>query len=92
VVAERARGFTATYQLRLRGQGTYTFRFENGDLTIGGRYDGPVHCRISADPATYLLAGMGRIGPARSALTGRMLTDGRKPWLAGRLSQLVEAP
>jgi uncharacterized protein (TIGR03083 family) len=92
MVTERARGFTATYQLRLRGQGTYTFRFEDGRLTVGGNYDGPVDCRISADPGTYLLVAAGRLGPIRPALTGRMVVYGRRPWLGARFSQLLAAP
>lgn len=91
-VTERARRFSATYQLRLRGQGIYTLRFEDGQLTVGGSYDGPVDCRISADPATYLLVTLGRLGPIRPALTGRMIVYGRRPWLTARLSQLMALP
>jgi uncharacterized protein (TIGR03083 family) len=89
---DRARGFSATYQLRLRGKGTYTLRFDDGDLTVGGSYDGRVDCRISADPATYLLMACGRLGPVRPALTGRMVVYGRKPWLGPRLDKLLAVP
>jgi uncharacterized protein (TIGR03083 family) len=92
VDTERARGFSATYRLRLRGQGSYTFRFDDGRLTVGGAYEGPVDCRISADPATYLLVAMGRLSPIRPALTGRMVVYGRRPWLGLRFSRLVAAP
>jgi hypothetical protein len=92
VLTPKARRFTGTYQMRLRGQGSHIFRFLDGVLTGGRAWDGPVDCRISADPATYLLAGYGRIGPIRPALTGRMVVYGRKPWLGPRFATLVQAP
>ncbi len=91
-LSPKARHFTGTYQLRLRGQGTYTFRFVDGVLTVGSSWDGPVDCRISADPRTYILAAYGRIGPIKPALTGRMVVYGRKPWLGPRFATLVQAP
>lgn len=92
VVMENARGFTATYQVRLRGQGTYTFRFEDGALTVGGPHEGRIDCRISADPATYLLVASGRLGRISPALRGQMIVYGRRPWLAARFVRLLEAP
>lgn len=95
VVAERARGLTAVYQLWLRGQSSYAFRFDNGELTVGGGCTGPgasVDCHISADPATYLLVAYGRLGPIRPTLTGKLVVHGRKPWLGPRFGRLLAAP
>jgi uncharacterized protein (TIGR03083 family) len=89
---DRARGFSATYQLRLRRRGTYTLRFRDGELTIGGGSSGVVDCHIAADPVAYLLLVCGRIGPLRPVLTGKMVVYGRKPWLAPRLARLIAAP
>lgn len=92
VVRERARALTAVYRLHLRGQGSYAFRFDNGELTVGGGCAGTVDCHISADPATYLLVAYGRLGPIRPALTGKLVVHGRKPWLGPRFGRLVTAP
>lgn len=92
VVTENARGLTATYQVRLRGQGIYTFRFEDGALAVGGHHEGRIDCRISADPATYLLVASGRLGRISPALRGQKIVYGRRPWLAARFARLLEAP
>ncbi len=87
-----ARGLTATFDLRLRGHYRLDFVFEDGELTIeepsGRRAD--VH--VSADPATFLLVGYGRIGQWAPIATGRLLAWGRKPWLALKLGSLLKKP
>ena len=88
----RARDVHTTYQVHLRGQTTYTLRFDGPDLRVGTGWRGPVDCHISADPWTYLLAGYGRIGPIMPALTGGVVAYGRRPWLALRLPRLITAP
>ncbi|MEU7220385.1 maleylpyruvate isomerase family mycothiol-dependent enzyme [Nocardia iowensis] len=81
VDAAKADGHTATYELRLRGLTRYVYRFTDGQLTINPAEPGPVDVHISADPVVALLLNYGRIGPWRPALTGRVITWGRKPWL-----------
>jgi hypothetical protein len=49
-------------------------------------------CTISADPVAYLLLGTRRIGLLRPALTGRVITYGRKPWLGLKLQKLFVNP
>ncbi|WP_369636011.1 maleylpyruvate isomerase family mycothiol-dependent enzyme [Nocardia sp. JMUB6875] len=75
-------GHTATYDLRLRGFTSYTYVFRNGILTVDPTDAPPADAHISADPVTMLLLNYGRIGQWWPVLTGRVLTWGRKPWLA----------
>jgi hypothetical protein len=49
-------------------------------------------CTISADPVAYLLLGTRRIGLLAPALTGRVITYGRKPWLGLKLKKLFVNP
>ena len=91
-ITDAGRRATATFGVRLRGQGTYTFVFADGGLRVGQGWDGPVDCKVGADPTTYVLAATGRLGRVAPALTGRMVAYGRKPWLALRLPDLIKVP
>jgi uncharacterized protein (TIGR03083 family) len=81
---ERVQGFNATLEIRLRGQATYTWVFQEGRLHINpASADGkPFDAHITGDPATILLVFYGREPQWRQIATGRMLAWGRKPWLA----------
>jgi hypothetical protein len=108
-----ARGFRATYRVKVRGGPHHFMVFEGPKLEFwpGGRHlpqavvvipDSSVHsfesrrpkpdCTISVDPVTYLLLGTRRIGLVRAALTGRVITYGRKPWLGLKLQKLFANP
>jgi uncharacterized protein (TIGR03083 family) len=90
---EKARGFSATFDLSMRRGPRRHLIFENGSLTVAEpSSDRRVDCRISADPATYLLLGYGRIGPIVPSLTGKIVAYGRKPWLAMKLPTLFRSP
>jgi uncharacterized protein (TIGR03083 family) len=93
VKADGAQGFTATYEIRMRGAKPYFLVFENGALTVspkpGARH---VDCRISADPATYLTVTAGRASQWRAIFTGKIVTTGRRPWLANKFDKLFETP
>jgi uncharacterized protein (TIGR03083 family) len=89
---EEARGLTATYGIRLRGGPEFTFTFADGSLTtVEGR---PPHadCRMSVEPAAYLLAGYGRVPVWRSAIRGRLASYGRRPWLGLKFTSLLRNP
>lgn len=92
VDADAAAGFNAAFEFRVRGTGRFYFVFEEGALRVERAYTGPVDVHVSADPATFLLVQLNRTKPLRPALTGRMVVWGRRPWLLGRLSQLVKGP
>jgi uncharacterized protein (TIGR03083 family) len=92
-VDERAAaGYSATYELRLRGGPRYTLAFADGVLTIDAQPANHADCRIIADPEAFLLVGYGRTALWRPIITGRMLAWGRRPWLAVRLPGLLRNP
>ena len=86
-----AKGFTGTFELRLRGGAPITMSFRAAALTVtrnGARPD----CKISADPAAFLLVGYGRQSQWGPILRGKMMASGRKPWLALRFNSLLLNP
>lgn len=89
---EAARGVTVCYELRLRGGKPAYFTFENGVLSIDDAAPRPVDCKLSVDPATYLLVGYGRIGQWGPTFKGKVLAWGRKPWLSLKLGKLIANP
>jgi uncharacterized protein (TIGR03083 family) len=90
---QAARGFSATYEMRLRDSATYELRFEDGALTTS-RVAGVerADCRISAHPTTLMLLGYGRISQWSAIARGRMFATGRKPWLGMRLGRVLRNP
>jgi uncharacterized protein (TIGR03083 family) len=86
-----ARGFSARYELRIRGGLQATLTFEDGRLTIGSP-DGAADCRISADPVAFLLVAYGRIAVWGPVLRGQMVAWGRRPWLGLKLPSLLRNP
>lgn len=92
VDAEKTAGFSACYEFRVRGAGRIYFVFDDGAFRVERAWTGPIDVHVSADPATFLLVTLNRAGKLRPALTGRMRVWGRRPWLMGRLSQLVQSP
>jgi uncharacterized protein (TIGR03083 family) len=89
---DAARGHTATYEIRIRGGGTYILRFDDGALEVR---DGPAadaDCRISADPVAFLLVNYRRRSPWRFVPTGGLLAWGRRPWLGLSLAGRFHRP
>jgi uncharacterized protein (TIGR03083 family) len=89
--AERAAGIRMSFELRLRGGPSYRMAIADGSAQItaaGERAD----CRITADPAAFLLLGYGRIPQWPVLLRGRIRPGGRKPWLAGRFGTVFDSP
>ena len=87
-----ARGHTATYEIRIRGGGTYTIVFRDGTLEAR---DGPsprADCRISANPAAFLPVLYRRRSPWRYVPTGGLIAWGRRPWLGLRLAGRFQRP
>lgn len=89
---DRARGHTATYEFRLRGQEHFILAFHDGELTVGPPNPGPIDVHISAEPVTALLLTYGRIEPWRAVATGRLAAWGRRPWLAAGLTRRFRPP
>jgi uncharacterized protein (TIGR03083 family) len=89
---EAAAGLSACFDVRVRGGARHFLVFEGGTMSVEEPTGRSVDCRISADPAAYLLSGYGRTGQWGPVLRGRMLAWGRRPWLALRLRHLLRTP
>lgn len=92
VKTDVARGFTASYEIRLRRGPTLSLRFVDGALSV---HEGPAEtadCRISADPVAFLLVSYGRIGQWGPIARGQLVAWGRKPWLGPKFGRLLRNP
>lgn len=89
--ARAATGLTATFSLRFRGARPLLYGWENGRLWVEDGRPHQVDCHISADPRAFLLQGIGLFPMWKLALTGKMVSYGRKPWLSLRLPKLLPA-
>jgi uncharacterized protein (TIGR03083 family) len=88
---ERAGRLTATYALRLRGQGTHIWSFRDGRLQVGQEGRRP-DVTISAHPAALLLVLYKRRPQWPAIARGRLLAWGRRPWLAFSLAGRFHQP
>ncbi len=88
----RAAGVRARFDVRLRGEGRFTFVFDDGELHVEGVSDQPVDCHISVDPATFLLISWGRKSQWPAIARGQVTAWGRKPWLGPKFRTLLRNP
>lgn len=82
----------ASFRVKLRGNGSITFRFGGGALTVDSSDEAPVDCRISAAPVEFLLVGSGRMGQWGPIAKGKIAAYGRKPWLGLKFTQYLRNP
>jgi uncharacterized protein (TIGR03083 family) len=87
---ERARGVTASFEVRLRGGPRYLISVADQKAVVAG--SGRADCWISADPVAFLLVGFGRAGQWGQILRGNMVAGGRKPWLGTTFGSLITGP
>jgi hypothetical protein len=87
-----AGGFTACYEVHFRGGPRLSFMFDGGQLTIASAPTRSVDCHISAEPVAFFLVGTRLTGQWGQIARGRLMTWGRKPWLALRFAGLVSPP
>lgn len=89
VDAEAAAGHSASYEIRVRGQGVHRWRFTDGRIEVGP--DGPWRpdVVVSGAPQPLLLVFYGRVGQYGPMLRGQLLAWGRKPWLGLGLPKLI---
>jgi uncharacterized protein (TIGR03083 family) len=87
-----ARGHTATYEIRIRGGGTYVLAFRDGALEVRDGSAARADCRISANPAAFLPVLYRRRSPWRYVPTGGLVAWGRRPWLGPRLAGRFQRP
>jgi SCP-2 sterol transfer family len=88
-VAPEAANFQGTYEISLRGGPIIAMSFYDGRLTFAEGNATRPDCRVSANPSSFLLSALGRLGLWSPAFKGQMLAYGRKPWLAFRLPSLL---
>ncbi|MFE0508809.1 maleylpyruvate isomerase family mycothiol-dependent enzyme [Streptomyces sp. NPDC058964] len=85
-------GLTARYAVRLKGGTAFGVALADGAVTVT---PGPLErpdCTILIDPVTFLLVALGRCNPWSAIAQGKIVTWGRKPWLAPRFPNLFTAP
>jgi hypothetical protein len=94
VDADAVRGVTAAFDVWLRRGPRAVVRIREGRASVDPWEpgSGPVDCHVSADPATFMLVGYGRISQWRAVAGGRLLAWGRRPWLALRLVGYFSSP
>ncbi len=77
---EAARKCPGIYHLGFRGGLHYTYRMDDGILTVDEGRPDQADCRMLADPVAFVLVAMGRMSEVRAGLTGKLIAYGRKPW------------
>ncbi|CDR17425.1 maleylpyruvate isomerase family mycothiol-dependent enzyme [Streptomyces iranensis] len=87
-----AAGLTARYAIHLRGGACFGATFTDGAVTVTPRPPSRPDCTILTEPVAFLLMALGRLGPWGAVARGRVLTWGRKPWLAPRFPALFSPP
>ncbi|WP_406515799.1 maleylpyruvate isomerase family mycothiol-dependent enzyme [Streptomyces sp. NBC_00873] len=85
-------GLTARYTIRLRGGSSFGVAVTDGAVAVSREPLRRPDCTISIEPVTFLLIALGRCDPWGAMARGRVLTWGRKPWLAPRFPALFTAP
>ena len=88
---ERAEGFRARVDVRLRGHGRFTFVFDDG-MTIDDDTTEPVDAHVSADPVSMLLLMLNRLRTERAILGGKVTAWGRRPWRLRRVLTVMRSP
>jgi uncharacterized protein (TIGR03083 family) len=90
--AERAEGFVAGFELRVRGGKPFALYVADG-VARSAPAGGPnIDCVISLHPCSALLIGFRRVSLRSAALTGRAFAFGRRPWLSLRFHELFQTP
>jgi uncharacterized protein (TIGR03083 family) len=88
---EKVKDLSATYEVRLRGGPRVTFAFAGGALDVTPGPARRADCRISADPLAVVLVVYGRTSQWTQIARGKLMSFGRKPWLAFRFAGLFKS-
>jgi Mycothiol maleylpyruvate isomerase N-terminal domain len=87
----RAAGVHVSFELRMRGGGSYRMAVDDGMAVVTAAGE-KADCVITADPVAFLLLGYGRISQLSPVLRGQLRPGGRKPWLAMKFGRLLSTP
>jgi len=83
----------ASYEVNVRRGGPrFVVRVDDATARVEAAGSGPVDCHLSADPVALVLVGYGRTSQWGPIAHGKLLTWGRKPWLAFRFTNLFFNP
>lgn len=89
---QKAAGRRICFEIRPRGGEAVFFVFDDGRLIVSESAPAVVDCRLSVDPAAFLLVGWSRQSHWPAVLRGRLLATGRRPWLGLELPSLLRNP
>jgi uncharacterized protein (TIGR03083 family) len=89
---DRVQGFSAGFEIRLRGQSRHVWSFRDGRLHVNPSEPARIDAHVSADAAALMLVFYRRESQWRHIAAGRMLAWGRRPWLALTLTQRFHQP
>lgn len=92
VDAANSAGLNARYTIRLWGGARFGVTFTDGEVVVSPQPPDRPDCTILTEPVTFLLMALGRCEPWGAIARGRVVTWGRKPWLAPRFPTLFTAP
>jgi putative sterol carrier protein len=92
VKADKARGFNARIEMRLRGYDKFVFVFNDGALTAEAASRARADVHLSACPDQLLLVMMNRIPQWRPFLTGKVAVWGRRPDYLMKMMSVVAGP
>jgi hypothetical protein len=91
--AKAAGDLRACLQIRVRGGERVWLVIESGAASIHHTPPRrPVDCYVSADPVALLLVALGRVRQWGPIASGKLVSWGRRPWLALRLTTLFPSP
>ena len=92
VNAEATRGVHAALALHVRGGPTFYVVVDDGTCTTDSVAPNRVDCHVSTAPVDYVLIAYGRRSQLASALKGKVVAWGRKPWLSLRFPAKFHRP
>ncbi len=85
-------GVSASYDIRLGRSSRFVVTFGHGTASVEPGPGHGVDCHLLAEPVALLLLGYGRTTQWRAIAGGKLLTWGRRPWLAFRLPGFFSHP
>lgn len=87
-----ARGFTGSYEVRIRRAPRFVLSLSGGQARSSPAGGAPADCVLTMSGCDALLLGFGRRPLWRSLVSGGVLASGRRPWLGFRFPALFELP
>jgi len=81
----------ACVEMRFRGGPRLAITFDKGVPAISASPPRRVDCYVSADPVAFFLVAMGLSGPWGAVARGKIISWGRRPWLAMTLPAFFPA-